>query len=188
MVWPGRYVYKSLEKIINSVLLNCQSAEGSACTSVVTEFRDIDRHHPSWTIEVLYMDSEEVKELLEELLQSFRMYYTDTFREVTNMQEQERIRERSTRAWATFHSMFRGQPDLTHEFLADQTEAAHSRILERLQQWTQPSSRQRPGGPALQHKAVLGSFNLCQSHLDRLTMDPQDEGETAIWPFIKLIR
>lgn len=154
----------------------------------MTEFRDIDAHHPSWTIEVIYMDSEEVRELLQELLQSFRMYYTDIFREVTNMEEQERIRERSTRAWATFHSMFRNQPDLTHEFLADQTEGAQSQILERLQQWAQLSCGQRPGGTALQHSAVLGSFHRCQSYLDTLTMDLQDKGKTAIWPFIKLIR
>lgn len=154
----------------------------------MTEFRNVDSRHPNRTIEVTYMDPDEVKELLQELLQSFRMYYTDSFREVTNIEEQERIREQSTRAWSTFHSMFRDQPGLTHEFLADQTEGAQPRILERLQEWARLSCRQRPGGTALQHTAALSSLAHCQSHLDTLTMDPRGERETAIWPFINIIR
>lgn len=154
----------------------------------MTEFRNIDARHPNRTIEVTYMDSEEVKELLQELLQSFRMYYTDIFREVTSIEEQEHIRERSTRAWGTFNSMFRDQPDLTHEFLADQTEGAQPRILERLQEWARLSCRQRPGGTDSGHTAVLDSLDQCRSHLDTLTMDRHGERETAIWPFINLIR
>ncbi|PIG85793.1 hypothetical protein AARAC_011290 [Aspergillus arachidicola] len=165
------------------------SGDGAACTSVVTEFRHADARHPDrYVIEVDYMDEEEVKELLEELVQSFRLYYTDLYREVTSIEEQERIRDRSTRAWSTLNSLFRDQPELTHEFLSDQADGALSGILERLKDWAAQSCTRRPGGAALQHTIIPGNVQECRSHLDMLTMDPRGESEVAIWPFIKLIR
>ncbi|KNG83860.1 hypothetical protein ANOM_007635 [Aspergillus nomiae NRRL 13137] len=180
-------------RLINSLLdqegLARSSGDGSACTSVVTEFRHMDARHPDrYTIEIDYMDEEEVKELLEELVQSFRMYYTDLYREVTSIEEQERIRDRSTRAWSTLNSLFRDQPELTHEFLSDQTDDALSRILEQLGDWAAQSCTRRPGGAALQHTIIPSNVQECRSQLDMLTMDPRDESEVAIWPFIKLIR
>lgn len=134
------------------------------------------------------MDEEEVNELLEELVQSFRMYYTDFYRDVTGVEEQERIRDGSTRAWSTLNSLFRDQPELTHQFLSDQTDGALSRILAQLKDWAAQSCTRRPGGAALQHTIIPGNVQECSSHLDMLTMDPRDESEAAIWPFIKLIR
>lgn len=133
------------------------------------------------------MDSEEVEALLQGLLQSFRMYYTDVFREVIETAEQERIREESTRAWGTFNSIFPNQPGLTLDFLADQTEGAHPRILKQLQQWADFSCRHRPGGTTSQHTVVFDSFSQCRTYLDQLTMDPRGE-EPAAWPFINIIR
>ncbi|KAB8203587.1 hypothetical protein BDV34DRAFT_214505 [Aspergillus parasiticus] len=180
-------------RLINSLLdqegLARSSGDGAACTSVVTEFRHTDARHPyRYAIEVDYMDEEEVNELLEELVQSFRMYYTDLYREVIGVEEQERIRDGSTRAWSTLNSLFRDQPGLTHEFLSDQTDGALSRILAQLKDWAAQSCTQRPGGAALQHTIISGNVQECRSHLDMLTMDPRDESEAAIWPFIKLIR
>ncbi|GAB1193803.1 hypothetical protein APSETT444_003033 [Aspergillus pseudonomiae] len=180
-------------RLINSLLdqegLARSSGDGAACTSVVTEFRHTDARHPDcYAIEVDYMDEEEVKELLEELVQSFRMYYTDLYREVTSIEEQERIRDRSTRAWSTLNSLFKDQPDLTHEFLSDQTDGALSRILEQLGDWAAQSCTRRPGGAALQHTIIPSNVQECRSQLDMLTMDSRDESEVAIWPFIKLIR
>ncbi|KAE8311842.1 hypothetical protein BDV41DRAFT_565575 [Aspergillus transmontanensis] len=180
-------------RLINSLLdqegLARSSGDGAACTSVVTEFRHTDARHPyRYAIEVDYMDEEEVNELLEELVQSFRMYYTDLYRDVIGVEEQERIRDGSTRAWSTLNSLFRDQPGLTHEFLSDQTDGALSRILAQLKDWAAQSCTQRPGGTALQHTIIPGNVQECRSHLDMLTMDPRDESEAAIWPFIKLIR
>ncbi|KAE8370056.1 hypothetical protein BDV27DRAFT_140731 [Aspergillus caelatus] len=180
-------------RLINSLLdqegLARSSGDGAACTSVVTEFRHTDARHPDrYSIDVDYMNEEEVKELLEELVQSFRMYYTELYREVTSIEEQERIRDRSTRAWSTLNSLFRDRPGLTHEFLSDQTDGALSRILEQLKDWAAQSCTRRPGGAALQHTIIPGSVQECRSHLDMLTMDPRGESEVAIWPFIKLIR
>ncbi|KAE8140646.1 hypothetical protein BDV38DRAFT_240075 [Aspergillus pseudotamarii] len=180
-------------RLINSLLdqegLARSSGDGAACTSVVTEFRHTDARHPNrYSIDVDYMNEEEVKELLEELVQSFRMYYTDLYRDVTSIEEQERIRDRSTRAWSTLKSLFRDQPGLTHEFLSDQTDSALSGILERLKDWAAQSCTRRPGGAALQHTIIPGNVQECRSHLDMLTMDPRGESEVAIWPLIKLIR
>ncbi|KAE8325321.1 hypothetical protein BDV39DRAFT_194466 [Aspergillus sergii] len=180
-------------RLINSLLdqegLARSSSDGAACTSVVTEFRHTDARHPDrYTIEVDYMNEDEVNELLEALVQSFRMYYTDFYREVTSIEDQERIRNQSTRAWSTLNSLFRNQPELTHEFLSDQTDGALSGILEQLRDWAAQSYTRRPGGAALQHTIIPGNVQECRYHLDMLTMDPHDESEATIWPFIRLIR
>ncbi|KAE8380157.1 hypothetical protein BDV26DRAFT_258086 [Aspergillus bertholletiae] len=180
-------------RLINSLLdqegLSRSSGDGAACTSVVTEFRHMDVHHPGrYTIEVEYMDEDEVKELLRELVQSFRMFYTDTFREVIGVEEQEKIRDEATRAERTLKSMFKDQPELTREFLSDQTDGALSRILGWLGGWAAQSCTRRPGGAALQHTIIPDGVQECRSQLDMLTMDPRDESEVSIWPFIKLIR
>ncbi|KAI9933211.1 hypothetical protein MW887_007683 [Aspergillus wentii] len=179
-------------RLINSLLdidLARSSGDGAACTSVVTEFRNVDALHPNrYTIEVDYMNTDEVKELLEELLQSFRMYHTDSFREVTTPEEQQRVRDLSTRAWSSLSSMFRDQPELTVEFLANENNGALPNILDRLHQWSASSFRRRPGGTALSYSISPMSLEECRTHLDMLTMDPHEEGEVAIWPFIKLIK
>ncbi|KAF5862014.1 hypothetical protein ETB97_012252 [Aspergillus alliaceus] len=180
-------------RLINSLLdqegLARSSGDGAACTSVVTEFRHTDARRPNrYTIEIDYMDQQEVKELLEELVQSFRMYYTDLYREVTSIEEQEKIRDRSSRAWSTLNSLFKDQPDLTHEFLSNQADGALPRILEQLGEWATLSCTRRPGGSALQHTIVPDDAQACRSHLDMLTMDPHDATEIAVWPFIKLIK
>lgn len=153
----------------------------------MTEFRNKDANHPNLMIEVNYMDMEEARELLRSLIQSFRMYYTDVFKEVVDETEKERTREQSTKAWATLYSMFRNQPELSHEFLADQTEGAQSRILEQFWQWTSASCTQRPGGAVSQHTVVLDDIHQCRAYLDELTMNPPGN-MPATWPFINIIR
>lgn len=160
----------------------------------MTEFRNVDARHPDrYTIEVDYMNAEEVRELLEELLQSFRMFSSDLFREEednsnVSVEEMNQIRERSERAWSTLKSMFRDRPDLTREFLCEQGDGALSRIVETLKEWADSSIMQRPGGASLQHTIIARNCEECKSELDSLTMDPSDDGQIAVWPFIKLIR
>ncbi|OJJ42340.1 hypothetical protein ASPZODRAFT_125698 [Penicilliopsis zonata CBS 506.65] len=177
--------------VINSVMdikgLVQSSNQGSACTSVVTELRHTDDSHPPYTVEVDYMDSDAIKELLEELVQSFRMYHTDNvFREVESVHEQQRVREQATRAWSTLTSLFRGHDELTHEFLAEQGEGAYRRILDQLCRWTEASFTSRPGGEASRYCVVTGNLEACRRQVEILTRDPEDG--VAWWPFINIIR
>ncbi|KAL1967746.1 hypothetical protein VTN77DRAFT_3003 [Rasamsonia byssochlamydoides] len=180
--------------LINSLLdqegLARSSGDGAACTCVVTEFRNVDQNHQHpFTIEVDYMNENEVKELLEELLRSFRQYYTDAYREVTDVEEQQQIRETSTRAWETLHSLFRNQPGLTHEYLSDEADGAEAAILRHLEEWAKAGFIHRPGGAdALQYSVTANDLDECRDLLDALTTDPPNEDRPAIWPFIKLIR
>lgn len=153
----------------------------------MTEFRNKDAHHPEFMIEVTYMDSSEVKELLETLLHNFRRVYMDGFEGMTDTTERDQITKDSDRAWETLNSIFRNHSEFSQAFLADMTEGADFRILQRLQQWAELSHRQRPGGPALQHTVVLNDLSGCSEYLDELTIDPPT-GEPAIWPFINIIR
>lgn len=46
----------------------------------------------------------------------------------------------------------------------------------------------RPGGlSTLNYSVVTRDLERCKDELDRLTSDPEDNNEHALWPFIKLI-
>lgn len=156
----------------------------------MTEFRNVDDNHQNpFTIEVDFMNTDEVKELLEELLRCFRLYYTKEYRQVRDEEERERIEKSSTRAWKTLKSIFPNQPCLSHDFLSGDADGAESRILRTLEEWANAGAIHRPGGPGvLQYSVTASHLDKCKEHLDMLTTDHPDKNRPAIWPFIKLIR
>ena len=171
--------------------LNLQSSEGTACTCVVTEFRHVDDDHTGpFTIEAEFMTSEEMKELLGELLTNFRQFHvTRFFQELKSQQEQQKSRDEAERAWETFQSLFNNQPGLTMVHLSQDYDEAHSALLAQLERWASAGLAQRPGGvDALEYSAIAGNIEECRNILDMLTTSNADNGKSAIWPFIKLIR
>ncbi|KAJ5232893.1 hypothetical protein N7468_005849 [Penicillium chermesinum] len=181
--------------VINSLLdqpmLARSSRDGAACTCVVTEFRNIDADHPHpFTIEADFMNEAEVKELSDELVRSFRMFYcASLFREVTSTAEQEKLRETAGRAWETLNSLFGRYDKLDHEFLSDETEGADVVIQSTLAQWARDEMSRRPGGlNSLQYSVVTGDLEACKSQLDKLTSNESSDEHPVLWPFIKVIR
>ncbi|KAF9893535.1 hypothetical protein FE257_010847 [Aspergillus nanangensis] len=180
--------------LINSLLdqndIARSSGDGAACTTVVTEFRHVNETHPNrYTIEADFMDTEEVKELLEELLRSFRQFYTGAYTEVSTPDEQERVRAVATRAQHTLTSLFPNHPEIDHDFLLREEANAEVDILETLQNCAMDNLDYRPGGrDALHHVVVAQDSEDCMVELDKLTTDPTDVTRPAIWPFVKLIR
>jgi hypothetical protein len=168
-----------------------QSSDGAACTCVVTEFRHTDDAHTGpFTIEAEFMTTVEMKELLEELLLNFRQFYVPSaYRELVGDEARRQCRDAAERAWETFQSLFSSQPRLTMEFLSEDRDEAHDKILYELERWAYAGLTHRPGGTdALDYSAIAGDLRECKEQLDMLTADHQRGSHPAFWPFIKLIR
>ncbi|KAL4991483.1 hypothetical protein BDW68DRAFT_142463 [Aspergillus falconensis] len=179
--------------LINSLLdhegLARSSGNGEACTSVVTEFRQTDETHPHpFTIEVDFMNTDELKELLQELLRDYRMRHTRAFDEVTEQKESERITALARRALATLNSLFKNEADMTEEFLSNEAPHAEELILTRLEEWALAGLDHRPGGrEALHHRIEARDIYHCRENIDIFTVASRP-GKPALWPFVKLIR
>ncbi|KAL3436714.1 hypothetical protein BDV09DRAFT_202801 [Aspergillus tetrazonus] len=150
--------------LINSLLdhegLARSSGNGEACTSVVTEFRRTDETHPHpFTIEVDFMNTDELRELLQE-----------AFDEVTEQKESERTTALARRAFATLNLLFPKEPDMTEEFLSNEAPHAEEMILRQ----------------ALHQIIEARDIYECRENIDMLTVASQP-GKPALWPFVKLL-
>lgn len=157
----------------------------------MTEFRHTnDEHTGPFTIEAEFMNAEEMRELIHELLLNFRQFYVSSiFRELSTTEEQQKCRDAAAKAWETLQSLFKNQPRLTIEFLSDESENARTDILAQLERWAHAGLARRHGGAdALEYSAIAGDIEECQSTLDQLAADDPEGGGPALWPFIKLIR
>lgn len=157
----------------------------------MTEFRHVDEDHTGpFTIEAQFMTSEEMKELLNELLTMFRQFNVNRFfRDLHSQEEQQKCRNEAVRAWETLESLFNNQKALTMEHLSKDYDGAHSAILAQLERWASADLALRPGGlDALGYSAIAGDIEECRDILDILTASNIGNGKPAIWPFIKLIR
>ncbi|KAJ5657468.1 uncharacterized protein N7484_001117 [Penicillium longicatenatum] len=180
-----------INSLLNKMNLSRASGSGVACTSVVTEFRYVDDSHPGpYTIEALFMSPTEITELLEELLRSFRVYCCQSsFSELSSIEEQEKLRNASSRAEETLESLFQSQPGWNREFLADETEGAEAVILAQLKEWAHNAVSLRPGGQdSLVYTVTAKNLQRCTIELDYLAADCHEDGQPALWPFIRLIR
>ncbi|CAI7614861.1 unnamed protein product [Penicillium glandicola] len=182
---------QSLSRSCLLIDIKPQSSEGAACTCVVTEFRHVDSNHTGpFTIEAQFMTEQEMKELLDELLSSFRQFHVNSFfRELNTAEEQRKCRDAAERAWETFQSLFSNQPTLTMDFLSADYDGAQSDLLTQLERWAYAGLTLRPGGSdALEYSMIAGDLKECKDSLDLLTTNNMGDGKPALWPFIKLIR
>ncbi|KAJ5646831.1 hypothetical protein N7490_003203 [Penicillium lividum] len=176
--------------LLDQINLAKSSGEGSACTCVVTEFRNVDDDHQEpFTVEADYMNAEERSELLQELIRSVRQFYTSAYQDVTSTQEQQQIRDSATKALKTLQSVFQNKPDMGIEFLAKEEEGAEGNIQAQLEQWTDAELARKPGGlNAMHYMKLARNLKECRENLDFLTADSFDEDRPVLWPFIKIIR
>ncbi|KAL4923819.1 uncharacterized protein BDV17DRAFT_276077 [Aspergillus undulatus] len=180
--------------VINSILdengLARSGGDGAACTTVVTEFRNVDEEYPdNYTVKADFMNNVEIRELFEELLSNVRRFYTDAYREVDQAEEQQNIRTAATKALDTFRSLFPNRPELDLEFLSRDGEDAAESIVSTLVEWAIARLDNHPGGrDRLEEPRVASHANECMDILDRLTTDHSGGDRTALWPFVKLIR
>ena len=135
------------------------------------------------------MTAEEVKELLEELLRTFKLCFIPAFNDVDSIQEQNEIRDKSSKAWETLQSMFRDRPELTQAFLKQESTGEEASVLSTLQEWATAVLAKRPGGANTNTwSAAAMDVDDCTDKLDPFVRDPVDENLPSLWPFVRIIR
>ncbi|KAF5688802.1 hypothetical protein FCIRC_1708 [Fusarium circinatum] len=128
--------------LINSLLHFPGVAEtgdlGSACTSVVTEYRQkkADQTEPI-TINVEYLSMTEIRELIQELLWSYRQLFLPTVESnETSEQEYNRYIRESELAWSALSAAFKHKRQFTPKFAQDTSDGALESITNQLVDWT----------------------------------------------------
>ncbi len=164
----------------------CKGDIGTACTSVVTEFRQKDGRHASQiTLEVEYYTAVETEELLADLVGNFRK--VQLFPEAPSTEDEEALsrnrqhsENQSKEAWSALQAAFGHHELFGRSFLLDQTEGAFDRIISQLNQWTQ--LLQWP------EEAKDGRYSISvddeEDCAENISLFMQDK----FWPFTKIMR
>ncbi|KAF2263942.1 hypothetical protein CC78DRAFT_581063 [Lojkania enalia] len=180
--------------LVNSLLdqpdFSHSNIDNNHSTSIITEYRFRAAHYDEpFSVEVDYMSSEEIKELIEELVRSVRACYIPAFQDIDDLEERQEITNRSGKAWQTLHSMFRNQPIFTKEFLLEHASDVDTPLLNILQKWASDFLSRRPGGQeSRMWSSTAFTSEECIDKLDEFTRDPVDVNTPALWPFIRVIR
>lgn len=172
--------------LINSLLHFPGVAEtgdiGSACTSIVTEYRQKKpEHRAPITIEVEYLSTSGIKELVRELLWSYRqLFLPGVESSETSDRDYARYTRESEEAWSALQAAFKHKRQFTQKTAQDMSEGALERITDQLIEWT-GEIEWPTGGVDGFWTCTAETAEECVEHT-RLFM--QDK----YWPFTKIIR
>ncbi|KAF5589898.1 uncharacterized protein FSUBG_11004 [Fusarium subglutinans] len=172
--------------LINSLLHFPGVAEtgdlGSACTSVVTEYRQkkADQTEPI-TINVEYLSMTEIRELIHELLWSYRQLFLPTVESnETSEQEYNRYIRESELAWSALRAAFKHKRQFTPKFAQDTSDGALERITNQLVDWTREIEWPTSGADGF----WTSTAQTAEECVQQTKLFMQDK----LWPFTKLIR
>ncbi|KAH7193897.1 uncharacterized protein B0J16DRAFT_395906 [Fusarium flagelliforme] len=155
---------------------------GSACTSVVTEYRQKKTEHGApITIEVEYLSAFEIRDLIKELLWSYRQLFLPSVEsEETSEQDYNRFMRESEQAWSALHAAFKHKRQFTQTFAQDMSDGALERITEQLVQWAREIEWPTGGGEGF-WRSTAQTADEC---VEKTKLFMQDR----FWPFTKIIR
>jgi hypothetical protein len=148
----------------------------------VTEYRLRKYEHVArYTIEIDRMTETEIAEQLQELLWSYRQFYTcDLNDKDVTADERNKLEEQSKIAWDTLKEAFGHQHILTESYLKDTTDGAAERIRSKLEEWTHQLE-----WPA---EAEVDGWLGSAEGPEECNMKTQQFLTGNLWPFIKVIR
>ncbi|KAI1057394.1 hypothetical protein LB507_011543 [Fusarium sp. FIESC RH6] len=155
---------------------------GSACTSVVTEYRQ-KRHKDTApiTIEVEYLSTSEIRDLIKELLWSYRQLFLPSVEsEETSEQDYNRFMRESEQAWSALSAAFKHKREFTQSFAKDMSDGALERITDKLVQWAGEIEWPTGGGE--------GSWTSTAETADECVEKTKLFMQDRLWPFTKIIR
>ncbi|RYP86399.1 hypothetical protein DL770_004904 [Monosporascus sp. CRB-9-2] len=156
---------------------------GSACTSVVTEYRQKTKEHSAAPIiiEVEYLAKDEIAEMVRELLWSYRqLFLPGVESDATSAADYARYTRESEQAWSALEAAFQHQSRFSKEMLRDMSEGALERIQGQLIAWT--NDMEWPdGGEAGYWRSTASNAEECREKTGLFMQD-------RYWPFTKIIR
>ncbi|UNI13469.1 hypothetical protein JDV02_000212 [Purpureocillium takamizusanense] len=172
--------------LINA-LLHCPgvaqtSDAGSACTSVVTEYRQKKAEHSApITVEVDYLSASEIEDLIRELLYSYRQLFLPLVNSSSTSEEDfTRCERESEKAWSTLQAAFKHKTQFTENYARDTSEGAVERISSQLIQWANELEWPDNGRDG-RWVTTATTAEECVEQTKRFAQD-------KYWPFTKIIR
>ncbi|GAB1312304.1 Dynamin N-terminal domain-containing protein [Madurella fahalii] len=155
---------------------------GSACTSVVTEYRQKRPDHSALiAIEVEHLSAAAIEEVIKELLWSYRQLYLPGVEgEGTSAEDYARYQRESGQAWSALEAAFKHKLGFGERMLQDMSEGALERITAQLIQWSH--ELEWPGGGI--NGLWQSTANSAEECAEKTAIFMQDK----YWPFTKLIR
>lgn len=154
----------------------------SACTTVVTEYRQMELGQAQRIkIEVEYLSEMASKEHIKELLWSFRrrILLPDVSEGQLGATDHTEDEE-SEQAWLTLSAAFGNEEGFNHNFLCDQSDGAFERITDQLVRWSKniPWPLGSTDGKWITYAETADE---CFEHLRPFVRD-------RLWPFTRIIR
>jgi hypothetical protein len=180
---------------------------------VTVEYRAVDEtHNQPYTVEVDFMEHNEMRDVLWDHLQNIRQYYfkVEQPRELAHSRAEDsddsenedaeptaddedkltrkelvKLERGKKSADLILEALFKGDAKLDKKFLVRSDSAeAEDEILDTLLQIVTERLLDRPGGPdAVRHTEACPDLGSCKDLLDLLTTNPRGD-EPAIWPFV----
>jgi hypothetical protein len=158
-----------------------QGDHGSACTSVVTEYRQKTRKHTApITIEVEHLSPSEIEEVVGELLWNYRQPYLPGVQDDASAEDYKRHQRESRQAWSALEAAFGHQPSFSEEFLWDMSEGALERVTAQLVEW----SRENEWPQGAEDGLWRSTADNAEECVKKTAVFMQDQ----YWPFTRLIR
>ncbi|CAJ0551485.1 Ff.00g114150.m01.CDS01 [Fusarium sp. VM40] len=155
---------------------------GSACTSVVTEYRQKKAGHTDpITIDVEYLSGLEIRELIKELLWSYRqLFLPGVESSETSEQDYNRYMRQSEQAWSALHAAFKHKRQFTQRFAQDMSDGALERITNQLIEWSREIEWPTSGADGF----WTSTAQTAEECVEQTKLFMQDK----FWPFTKIIR
>ncbi|KAM0272239.1 hypothetical protein ACHAQH_008760 [Verticillium albo-atrum] len=179
--------------LINSLLhlpgIAHTSDNGSACTSVVTEYHQkFPGQLRSFYIDVQYYSGAALEELVKELAWSYRqLYLPDSQKpELTSDREYANYQKESDQAWSALQAAFRHHKDFSAELLRDVSDGAADRINHQLLQWAREIKW--PSGGSTSATGSCTRWASTADTAEECCEKTRAFMEDALWPFTKLIQ
>jgi hypothetical protein len=135
------------------------------------------------------MSTEDVKELLEDLISSYRAYHTERFREIQSVSERESVKDKADRAATALNSLFGDFPTYSEESLSREGQTASMDILRELEGLVEDVKRERPGGLSTSTwSGTADTVDELANELDKFIRVSTKDGSPVLWPFVSIIR
>ena len=157
---------------------------GSACTSVVTEYRQKSLTHTApITLEVEHLSQTEIAELIKELVWNYRkLYLPGVESDQTTAASYQQYQRESELAWSTLEAAFKHKLEFNQEFLRDISQGAMDRIINQLIRWVGdlewPRSEQNRNG------VCTSTAQTAEECSEKAAVFMKDR----LWPFTKIMR
>lgn len=157
---------------------------GSACTSVVTEYRQKSAEHTApITVEVEHLSQPEIGELIKELVWNFRNFYLPGVEnDFVSGEEYQRFRRESELAWSSLESAFKHRREFKQDLLRDMSDGAEDRIIAQLTGWTEDI--EWPEGDGSPNGVWRSTAQMAEECCEKTAAFMRDR----LWPFTKIIR